>query len=199
MIIRKQFVIGCTHFDDLSIMRYRVGFKTVDDMAHAIVDSWKSIVSPDDTVYVLGDFALKHIDKWVKRLPGRKVLIRGNHDKITCFNDFQEVHDILQIRIIPENMISMPLDIVMCHYPMVSWYNKQNGSVHLHAHSHGMLPTSLPGVPGAAKLDMSVDCWKQWPVEMNVAIETAIKKRTQADEKENNSLKEKERTKRTKQ
>jgi predicted phosphohydrolase len=48
---------------------------------------WLSVVAPEDTVFVLGDtsWALKLPDAmadlaWLHGLPGKKVLLRGNHD-----------------------------------------------------------------------------------------------------------------------
>ncbi len=49
--------------------------------------SWRGLVQPDDVVLVAGDIswamrlpqALPDLE-WIDRLPGRKVLIRGNHD-----------------------------------------------------------------------------------------------------------------------
>ena len=52
-----------------------------------IESEWRDVVSPQDTVIVLGDisWALKKDDaipdlEWIQALPGRKILVRGNHD-----------------------------------------------------------------------------------------------------------------------
>lgn len=52
-----------------------------------IEENWKSFVSPGDTVLIPGDIswamyleeAAGDLD-WIERLPGRKILLRGNHD-----------------------------------------------------------------------------------------------------------------------
>ncbi len=57
------------------------------DHAQRIAAAWRARISPDDWVLIAGDisWALKLPDamldlQWVDALPGRKVLIRGNHD-----------------------------------------------------------------------------------------------------------------------
>lgn len=59
-------------------------FADVEAMNTAIFDRWRAVVSPDDEVWVLGDVALgKHWETHVRSfatLPGRKVLVPGNHD-----------------------------------------------------------------------------------------------------------------------
>lgn len=55
--------------------------------AERIKANWESLVEPEDTVIIAGDisWALKYEDalvdlEWIHNLPGKKVLIRGNHD-----------------------------------------------------------------------------------------------------------------------
>lgn len=49
-----------------------------------LVEQWNSVVSPEDTVYFLGDLTLKDSRSFIKecseKLNGHKILIRGNHD-----------------------------------------------------------------------------------------------------------------------
>jgi len=45
-----------------------------------IVEKWNSVVTPEDTVLHLGDFAFKGIEECTKKLNGNKILLRGNHD-----------------------------------------------------------------------------------------------------------------------
>ncbi len=52
------------------------------NFSEMICHYWRDMVRPDDTVIHLGDVAWN--DDWlrrVKRLPGHKILVRGNHDK----------------------------------------------------------------------------------------------------------------------
>ncbi len=60
-------------------------FPDVPTMNEAILARWRATVAPDDEVWVLGDVVLGH--DWreslyaIAALPGRKVLVAGNHDK----------------------------------------------------------------------------------------------------------------------
>lgn len=57
-----------------------------DEMNEALVREWNSVVSPGDTVKHLGDFYFdngdgKDVAYWEKRLNGKIVHIKGNHDR----------------------------------------------------------------------------------------------------------------------
>ena len=46
-----------------------------------IADRWRSVVTQEDKVYVLGDVsAIKSTKLLLAGLPGKKRLVRGNHD-----------------------------------------------------------------------------------------------------------------------
>jgi calcineurin-like phosphoesterase family protein len=76
-----RFVISDTHFGHERILGYRPEFSTVEEMDEKIVENWNAVVREGDTVYHLGDVCLnrRHLAT-VKRLNGRKILIKGNHD-----------------------------------------------------------------------------------------------------------------------
>lgn len=59
------------------------GFDTVEEHDRALVDNWNSVVSDDDTVYVLGDIMLKDNENGIRcwnQLKGKKKILLGNHD-----------------------------------------------------------------------------------------------------------------------
>lgn len=168
-----KFVIGCCHFDDDTILPYRK-FVSVDEMNFLLEENWKRAVSQDDEVYILGDFALKRPSYWAERLPGRKTLILGNHDSFMAKDSgFAEVHDTALVRI---RRGRDTVAVWMSHYPFMSWPERNEGSVHLHAHCHGTVPASLPGVYGPARLDMSAEIWGYIPVELDRAIDFALQR-----------------------
>jgi len=56
----------------------------VVEMNESLIDSWNQVVSPDDTVFVLGDICMGKLAvslQLVRRLHGTKHLIAGNHDR----------------------------------------------------------------------------------------------------------------------
>ena len=59
-------------------------FKSIHDMNTQLVHRWNQRVAYNDTVYVLGDFAMGKIAETlqlVRLLKGHKILIPGNHDR----------------------------------------------------------------------------------------------------------------------
>lgn len=56
-------------------------FSCAAEADEAMVERWNKVVKPNDRVYHLGDIAMskKHLPI-LRRLVGRKVLIKGNHD-----------------------------------------------------------------------------------------------------------------------
>jgi len=73
-------------------------------MNEALVANWNKVVGPEDTVYYLGDFSFGNRDKtiWIlNRLNGKKILIRGNHDRsiAACLEmGFAEVYNSLVLK-----------------------------------------------------------------------------------------------------
>ncbi len=59
-------------------------FADVDAMNRALIDNWNEAVAEDDTVWIMGDFALGKIAETLALIPelsGRKILVAGNHDR----------------------------------------------------------------------------------------------------------------------
>lgn len=174
----RQFVIGCTHFDDASVLRFRkTQFNSLTDMHDKITASWEAQVTDSDIVYILGDFAMQKVDYWAKRLPGNKILILGNHDKMTVHDGpFMSVDRTLFLRIQPKAFNESPVEVFLHHYPCMTWEKRDKGSIHMHAHCHGGIEASLPDHHGPRRIDVSVDCWDAWPIPIETAINAAIKK-----------------------
>lgn len=79
------FFTSDTHFSHTNIIKYcDRPFANTDRMDEYIIARWNETVSPEDTVFHLGDIALGPIDKSlpkVARLNGHKIAILGNHDR----------------------------------------------------------------------------------------------------------------------
>ena len=80
----KVYVISDTHFGHANIIKYcDRPFNDADQMDSMLIKNWNEIITPDDIVWHLGDFALKNKEKTInyfRRLNGRKMLVLGNHD-----------------------------------------------------------------------------------------------------------------------
>ena len=111
------------HFGHTNTIRYnKRPFVTREEMDEEIIRRWNEKVRPEDTVYILGDLAItEKVKKYVLRLNGKKILIRGNHDYFAAKQKnetyFEEIKymDILHFDGHP---------YTLCHYPMIEW----NGS-----------------------------------------------------------------------
>lgn len=78
------YFIGDLHFNHANIITYsRTQFTTITEHNEALSDNWCSVVKPNDNVYLMGDIGMGQRElMWpiVKKLPGNKFLIMGNHD-----------------------------------------------------------------------------------------------------------------------
>jgi calcineurin-like phosphoesterase family protein len=131
-------------------------------MDEALITNWNSVVTPEDTVWHLGDFGFGHreyLQRIVNRLNGRKNRLWGNHDKpMRQVTGFQEVEYY-------KELYDGNKKIILCHYGMRVWNKSHYGSIQLYGHSHG----SLPG--NDQSLDVGVDCWNYFPVTLEQIIE----------------------------
>jgi calcineurin-like phosphoesterase family protein len=120
--------------------------KTVQEAKEKMIQLWNSTVNKKDTVYILGDLAFGEIEdkrKLFQRLNGNKVLILGNHDKVPdhlkCyFNSITQIKN-MKFKKSVFNFLHRDLEIVMCHFPMLSWEHKDKDAVMLHGHCHGKI------------------------------------------------------------
>jgi calcineurin-like phosphoesterase family protein len=83
----NNYFTSDTHFFHENILKYCD--RPFDDTSHMnedIIERWNAVVSPDDTVWHLGDFAFKtgqkreEVQKILARLNGDIILIKGNHE-----------------------------------------------------------------------------------------------------------------------
>lgn len=157
-----------THFGHCSIIKHcRRPFSDVNEMDATLIKNWNTVVSKKDTVYHLGDFAWCNHNHYLGALNGKKILIRGNHDKMNqdYLRNFSGVHDILQ-KTFNQHMV------VMMHYPLWSWNACFHGSWHIFGHVHGR----LRGVrDGELCLDVGVDSWNYYPVSWDELEKSFLK------------------------
>ena len=118
------FFTSDTHFGHDKILRFCPArgeiWSTLEEHDQGIIDLWNETVSPEDTVFHLGDFAFagsKRIQELVKQLHGSIILVRGNHDKFKKVRNapFTAIHESLIHRIGKQR-------IAMAHQPeRVEW------------------------------------------------------------------------------
>ena len=103
-----------------------------------LINRWNDTVKHDnDLVFILGDLSFrkgKETNEIVKRLRGRKVLILGNHDDICIDKNFDK--SLFEDIVTYKEIIVNGRRIVMFHFPISSWRQKEHGSIHLYGHVH---------------------------------------------------------------
>lgn len=130
-----NFYIADNHFGHFNIIRYdNRPFEKTSDMDETMIDRWNEVVRDEDIVYILGDFSWhgeKETLEILDSLTGRKVLIKGNHDRVSqpMARRFVKVCDYLEIT---DNKTR----VIMSHYPMPFWNGQFRDSVHLYGHVH---------------------------------------------------------------
>lgn len=118
--------------------------KTIEEAKEAMIQLWNSRVDKKDTIYILGDLSFGTIEdkrKLFQRLNGNKVLILGNHDKVPdhlrCyFNHITQIKNMTFKKSV-YNFLHRDIEMIMCHFPMLSWEHKDKNSVMIHGHCHG--------------------------------------------------------------
>lgn len=124
------------------------------EMDQTMIDQWRRLVQPDDTVYHLGDvFFCGHerAREILDQLTGRIHLVLGNHDQVIRKNHdiqrrFASVQEYLDIKIDGQH-------VVMSHYPMLRWNRAHYGALMLYGHVHG----DLDGDDRGRTMDVGVD------------------------------------------
>jgi len=148
--------------------------ESVVRMNEGIVKIWNQHVSPQDTVYHLGDVSLAYgkksieaLHRFLSSVNGKITLLRGNHDHKETRKMFEmfghEVKDYLEIEF-------EKVKVCMSHYPFASWNKAHHGSVMLHGHSHGSYTA-----PGGRILDVGWDVHGR-PLTMKEAVDICLKK-----------------------
>ena len=102
------------------------GFDSVESMNEYMISQWNSRVRKNDEVVILGDLGYmdgKTANQLLKRLNGKKFLIRGNHDRYFLEdkefdqNQFEWVKDYAELN-------DNKRVVVLSHYPIMC-YNGQ--------------------------------------------------------------------------
>ena len=141
-------------------------FADVAEMDAALLAGYRRRLTDADTLYLLGDLAHKTTEAETARayfdqIPGRKVLIRGNHDgPAVCGLPWDAVHDYLELTI-------GGTMLVLSHYPMLTWNGARTGALHLFGHVHSNWPGSNRSV------NVGVDHWGWAPATLDEILTRA--------------------------
>jgi calcineurin-like phosphoesterase family protein len=129
-----------------------VALQRAAEMDEVLIGNWNSVICPEDTVWVLGDFmmtgSVSRVESMLARLNGNKHLIIGNHDlkmsKSKILSGWESVRKSVVINLAGKN-------ILMEHkkrYPF-------NTDWMLHGHSHRT--TNIMSGQGGRAIDIGID------------------------------------------
>jgi calcineurin-like phosphoesterase family protein len=186
---KNIWFISDLHFGHGKVIEYsNRPFKSVDEMDEALIKRWNSVVRPEDTVIVVGDFFMYHkkakLKEILSRLNGKKILVRGNHDMTApemLTIGFDHVCESMTMKIANEI-------VNVSHYPYarpwwwIAFYRfmhkllpakffnprvfknqlKPDGRFLIHGHTHSIYQAT----PKKKMIHVGVDAWDYKPVSI---------------------------------
>ncbi len=136
-----KFYISDLHFGHEKILALdKRPVATVEENERLIINRWNKVVTDSDIVYILGDSSYYDYRTTIhifKKLYGKKVFLRGNHDK--WMNEPEnranriKYHEHLRIS---DYVFDEKVTVSLCHYPMAVWDRQFTGGYHLYGHLH---------------------------------------------------------------
>ena len=135
-------------------------WNTPEDMDEAMVARWNSVVKPKDRVYHLGDVVInRRALPTLKRLNGRKVLVKGNHD-IFKLSDYAPYFDDIRAYHVLDGKI-------LSHIPVYRDGLVRFGT-NIHGHLHDRRVLDHEGNPDPKYYSVCVELHDFTPVEFSV-------------------------------
>ena len=188
--MKKTLFTSDLHLGHVHVAELR-GFESVAEHDQALINHWNAVVSPDDDVWVLGDFALGDFAVSMERaraLKGRKTLIAGNHDRLSPAYHYKddaarlraEAKHIDAYRSVfstlhntgPVVVNGLPSQCIASHFPYdgdrtsreryVEFRPPNDGAWLLHGHVHGAWRMR------DHQINVGVDAWGMAPVSSDV-------------------------------
>jgi calcineurin-like phosphoesterase family protein len=113
-------------------------FSNIEQMNNVLLNNWNTSITNRDEIYILGDFIYKgngiEAEDLIKKLHGKKYLIKGNHDKFLDDNNFNKNNFewIKDYFVLNYDKIKF----VLFHYPIFEWEEYFGNAIHLYGHIH---------------------------------------------------------------
>jgi calcineurin-like phosphoesterase family protein len=147
---QRLFFTSDTHYNHTNICRgvtrwtdaedITRDFKTLDQMNDRIVNGINAEVGENDILFHLGDWSFGGFDsipEFHQRINCRNIhLVLGNHDHHIERNRDGIRHIFASINQYVELEVNKQHNFVLMHYPIMSWNNMNDSTIHLHGHVH---------------------------------------------------------------
>jgi calcineurin-like phosphoesterase family protein len=147
------FVTADTHFGHTKSITFLTPtgellrpFNSVEEMDELMVDNWNKVVHKKDTVYHLGDVVIPRSSlKLLDRLNGRKILIKGNHDRYSL-KDYSAYFEDIRGANYRQGGSTFLGGLIMTHIPVHpdNLCGHYRGNVHGHLHCHLVMKDGEP-------------------------------------------------------
>lgn len=139
-------------------------FRNVEEMNRILLGNYNAVVQKNDTVYILGDIChhmlVEQSNEQIGKMKGKKILVKGNHDKGYDETLFEEICDFKTVSL-------NGMYFALMHYPMLSWPKKNSGSIQLHGHIHTREEYNKQNKEdGIRRFDVGVDANHYYPVSV---------------------------------
>lgn len=136
-----EWLIADTHFYHNKLSEYCGRPANFTDL---IVENWKKLVNPEDTVYHLGDLGFhkkREVIDLCKELPGYKILILGNHDRFPLARYMAGGFMVMNYALVNikhtegiQNPRNHYYKVLLSHKPQ--WISSDSITVNVHGHFH---------------------------------------------------------------
>lgn len=130
------WVIADTHFNHAKLV---VNGIRPFDYQQKIIRNWNSSVQDNDIVIMLGDISWNNDYSILSQLRGRKILVRGNHDKKSCEVYMSKYFDFACDTF---SMEYKGIPLIFSHKPLKEFSERYNIHGHLHDNIHRKEETS---------------------------------------------------------
>ena len=144
----RIFITSDTHFcHDRAFLYEPRGFTPIQEHDEGVIRRWNSVVTPDDTVYHLGDVMLndnEHGMDCLRQLNGNIIIIPGNHDTDTRLELYKSLGPRIQVieggipglRAASVMLKYNKYGLLLSHHPTMT--SNLEGSPHLREHLIGL-------------------------------------------------------------
>ena len=117
------------------------GFNSIEEHDTEILKRWNSLISPEDTVFILGDLCMggneKEWNRIYKNLNGHMKFIHGNHDTKTKIERYINEYSMEDLGLVSLYKYSKKRSFYLSHYPtLVSNHEDKKFLWCLSGHTH---------------------------------------------------------------
>ena len=157
-----------------AIKAYGRPFADVEEMNQYMISQWNSVVTPEDTVFVIGNFVWdpETAERVARQLNGKIFVIPGEWDRaikdITTDDDFTDQFKVTYMAIGIKEVRA--LNSVLTYWPMVEWPKKNKGWISYFGYPNKKYPSDHK----KNIVNVACDYWDFKPVDI-VKVNTLYK------------------------